>query len=388
MQARGFRLVLTRLAGSGLVAVVVASCTLNSGGASAPTAVDAGRSEVASALEVLVDRHGLPGAQAVVSDRGRRWVVAAGVGDVEQRTPFPDDGRVRIGSNTKTFAATVMLQLVAEGKIDLDAPVERYLPGVVRGEGIDGNRITIRNLLQHTSGLPDFSELVDAEIRANPLAQFDIGELVHRTMALPPQFQPGAKWYYCNTNYLVAGMVIEKVTASTIDREITRRIIEPLGMQATYFPERGDTVLRDPHPKGYLLVDGTRVDITRLEVSGIGAAGAMVSTGADLNTFFNALLSGQLLPPAQLAEMKKTVPLEVPGPPLGYGLGLMRRTLSCGKDSWGHGGDIDGFQTRGGVTEDGRAVTVSVNQIPADIEKIDEIIVDIVKVADIALCAT
>ncbi|WP_233434192.1 serine hydrolase domain-containing protein [Nocardia yamanashiensis] len=372
---------------SGSAAAGVASCGLAGGGTSEPIVVDGGRSEIVGELGALVDRHGLPGAQVVVSDRGGSWVASAGVGDVEQRTPFPDEGRVRIGSNTKTFTATVILQLVAEGKVDLDAPVERYLPGVVRGQGFDGNRITIRNLLQHTSGLPEYGELIDPQLRANPLTQFDTGELVRRALALPAVFEPGAQWSYSNTNYLVAAMVIEQVTASTIDRQITSRIIEPLGLRATYYPARGETVLRDPHPSGYLLVDGKQTDITRLEVSGAGAAGAMVSTGADLNTFFTALLSGRLLPPAQLAEMKRTVTIDAPGPPLGYGLGLMHRELSCGKDTWGHGGDIDGFQTRGGVTADGRAVTVSVNQIPSDLDAIDEIITDIMKVVDTALCA-
>ncbi|MEU7218877.1 serine hydrolase domain-containing protein [Nocardia iowensis] len=380
MRTREFRRLLTGVA---LVSIMAtAACTSEGAGTTEPAPVDVGRPEVTRALDRLIEI-GLPGAQAVVTDRGRNWTAAAGVGDLEHRTPFPEAARVRIGSNTKTFTATVMLQLVAEGKVELDAPVERYLPGVVRGDGIDAERITIRNLLQHTSGLPDYADLIP-EFTANPLTHYGADELVRRALTLPAQFQPGAKWNYCNTNYLVAGAVIERITGSSVEAEITRRIIEPLGLRDTYYPADGDAVLRDPHPSGYAIIDGKRVDITKLDPSAGGAAGAMVGTGADLNRFFTALLAGQLLPPAQLAEMKRTVPMEVPGPPLSYGLGLMQRPLSCGKEFWGHGGDIDGFETRGGVTGDGRAVTVSVNQIP----EAAEATADVMKVVDAALCAT
>ncbi|MEV6773318.1 serine hydrolase domain-containing protein [Nocardia sp. NPDC051030] len=360
--------------------MATASCSVENSAATGPAPAGMGRAAVTDALNRLI-ADGLPGAQAVVTEGERTWTASAGVGDLEHRTPFPDDARVRIGSNTKAFTATVMLQLVAEGKVDLDTSVERYLPGVVRGDGIDPEQITIRNLLQHTSGLPDYAELIK-DWDANRLTHLETAELVRRALTLPAQFQPGEKWNYCNTNYLVAGMVIERVTGSSIDAEITRRIIEPLGLRATYYPAAGDAAIRDPHPSGYEVLDGKRVDVTSLDPSVGGAAGAMVGTGADLNLFFTALLSGKLLPPAQLAEMKRTVPIPAPGAE--YGLGLMRRAVSCGKEFWGHGGDIDGFETRGGVTADGRSVTVSVNEIPETDEAIDHV----TQVVDAAVCAT
>ncbi|WP_167478923.1 serine hydrolase domain-containing protein [Nocardia arthritidis] len=351
-------------------------------------AADAGRAEVVGALDRLVEAGHVHGAQVVVTDHGRVWTATAGMGDIERGIPFPDDARVRIGSNTKTYVATVMLQLVAEGKVELDAPVERYLPGVVHGPGIDDDRITIRNLLQHTSGLPEFAAefgetpkpgQIDIHTDQVRWGRGDLAEVLRNVLTAPADFEPGAKWAYSNTNYLVVAMVIEKISGDSVGAEITRRIIEPLGLRDTYYPDPDETDIRGPHPAGYSEIGGERVDYTRQNVSWAGPAGAMVATGADLNRFFSALLDGKLLPPAQLAEMKRTVPIGDSGSQLGYGLGLMHWRLPCGKDSWGHGGDIDGFETRGGVVN-GRAVTVSVNQVP-------ESSADVTKVVDAALCA-
>ncbi|NNH69861.1 beta-lactamase family protein [Nocardia uniformis] len=357
-----------------------------------PGPIDAGRAEVITALEWLVEGYQLPGAQVVVTENGRDWTASAGAGNLEHGTPFPDDARVRIGSNTKTFVATVMLQLVAEGKVELDAPVERYLPGVVHGPGIDGNRITIRNLLQHTSGIPEYAA-EESGVAPKPgqldshqmrWVATDMAEVVRTALTAPADFEPGAQWAYSNTNYALAAMVIEQLTGASIGAEIAHRILEPLGLRDTYYPDPDETDIRGPHPVGYSKIDGTLIDYTSQNVSWAGAAGAMVGTGADLNRFFTALLDGELLPPEQLTEMKHSIPLEVPGPRIGYGLGLIYRELSCGKGSWGHGGDIDGFETRGGVTSDGRSVTVSVNQIP----EASEGMADVMRVVDAALCAT
>lgn len=373
--------------------VLVAGCSAAESDGSATAFGATGQAQVVEGLNRLISDDHLPGAQVVVSERGQVWTAHAGLGDVERGTPIADDARVRIGSNTKPFVATVMLQLVTEGKAELDAPVERYLPGLVHGPGIDGNRITLRNLLQHTSGLPEYA----AEFGATPKPGqvdthaehvrwgiADIHEVVRNVLTVPADFEPGARWAYSNTNYAIVGMVIEKLTGGSLGEEIARRVIEPLDLRDTYYPDAAETDIRGPHPVGYAVFGGDRVDYTRQNVSVAGAAGAMVSTGADLNRFFTALLNGELVPPAQLAEMKRTVPLEVSGPPAGYGLGLMQRRLPCGKDSWGHGGDIDGFETRGGVTEDGRAVTVSINQVPETAQPT----ADVMKVVDAALCAT
>ncbi|MEV6279366.1 serine hydrolase domain-containing protein [Nocardia sp. NPDC051832] len=338
---------------------------------------EAGRAQVTAALNEAV-RLGHPGALAVIDDKGHSWSVTAGVGDIASGTPFPEDGQFRIGSVTKTFVATVMLQLVAEGKVELDAPVQRYLPGVVQGPGIDGNRITIRNLLQHTSGLPEYV----AEFGATPepwqidfLSEqvrwqtTDLAAVLRTALTAPAEFEPGAKWQYRNTNYAFAGMVIEKVTGAPVGAEISRRIIEPLGLRGTYFPERDETAMRGPHPTGYSEVRGQRVDYTDQNVSSAGAAGAMVASGGDLNRFFTALLGGELIPPAQLAEMR-TVRIVGEGGTLAYGLGLMRMTMPCGQEFWGHNGGITGSVTYAGLAPaTGRAVAINVNQDFTDEER-------------------
>ncbi|MFI6997222.1 serine hydrolase domain-containing protein [Nocardia sp. NPDC050175] len=350
---------------------------------------------VATAMDNVV-RKGFPGVQVVIDGPGGHRTFTAGVGDLTTRAPFPDDARVRIGSNTKTFVSTVVLQLVAEGKVELDAPIERYLPGVVQGNGNDGNRISVRQLLQHTSGIPDYlghgtadgvkrdnAEQLNPDDEALRWQHFDAADLVRRAMTAPPNFEPGAKMVYTNTNYLVAGLLIERVTGNPAAAEIGRRIIEPLGLRDTYVPASRETTIRGSHPQGYHVVGGKQVDFTDLDPSWGGTAGDMVATATDLNRFFTALLAGKLLPPAQLAEMKRTVPFDrMPG--ADYGLALVHRTAPCGKEVWGHGGSIPGFETRNGVLADGTAVTVTVNQLPTTEEGADAV----GGVLDAALCTS
>ena len=354
-----------------LAVLVAAMVTAMSCGVDdAPEVREVGKEQVTAVLNDAVQL-GYPGAEAVIDDRGHRWRVTAGVGDLATGEPFAANARVRIGSNTKTFVATVMLQLVAEGKVELDAPVERYLPGVVHGPGIDGNRITIRNLLQHTSGLPEYA----AEFGATPkpwqleiLSEqarwqtADMAAVLRTALTGPAAFEPGAKWAYSNTNFAIVGMVIERITGASVGAEITRRILEPLGLHDTYYPAPDETDMRGPHPIGYTEVGGRRTDYTSQNVSAAGAAGAMVASGVDLNRFFTALLGGKLLPPAQLAEMQNVRAISESGT-MAYGLGLMRLSMPCGQFFWGHSGGISGSITYAGVVPaTGRAVTISLNQ--------------------------
>lgn len=320
--------------------------------------------ELQAALDGLVADHGFPGALATVVDaRGRERDDTAGVGDLETGRRVPPDGQVRIGSNTKTFTASVVLQLVAEGKVDLDEPIETYLPGVVRGEGIDATAITVRNLLQHTSGLAEY--LLGMGL-GNPPDFFSIRDrywqprdLVDLSLAQGADFAPGERWAYSNTNYVLAGLIVERVTGRPLAEQITERVIEPLGLRDTYVPLPGERDLRGRHPQGYHpRPDGTMGDITRLDPSMGGAAGDMVSTPSDLNRFFSAVVAGEVVPPAQLVEMQTTVPMPEEYPGDGYGLGLISTELSCGVVAWGHGGDIPGFSSRGGAVADGRAATI------------------------------
>ncbi|MEV6975036.1 serine hydrolase domain-containing protein [Kitasatospora sp. NPDC093806] len=320
---------------------------------------------VRSGLNALVQADRMPAALAAVTEHdGRTRTYTAGVGDLATRSKVPADGQVRIGSNTKTFTAVVVLQLVGEGRIGLEDKVEKHLPGLVRGEGIDGSLVTVRQLLQHTSGLPDYEAGVTDDIIRN--RYFDPHDLLDLAFRHKADFAPGTSWAYSNTNYVLAGLIVQQVTGRPLAEEIDRRIVRALGLRHTYFPAPGDRTIREAHPHGYRqdAPGSPWSDITELDPSAGWAAGQMISTTTELNRFFGALLAGDLLQPAQLAQMRTTVPIGTTG--AGYGLGLMSRPLSCGGVYWGHGGDIAGFETRGGVTEAGRAATVAITAVPAD----------------------
>ncbi|MEU5576588.1 serine hydrolase domain-containing protein [Streptomyces huasconensis] len=343
-------------------AVAVAVGVMTAGTLQAPVASASSRPDtVQRGLDTLVRADGMPGALASVTDReGRDRTYTAGVGDLATGAPVPRDGQVRVGSNTKTFTAVVMLQLVAEGKVALDASVDTYLPGLVRGERIDGRRITVRHLLQQTSGLPNYTEY-DIQPR-----YYEPRELLDIALRHKGHFVPGKKWEYSNTNYVLAGLIIEKVTRHSVAEEIDRRVIRRLGLRHTYFPAPRDATIREPHPKGYYqdAPGMPPAEITEIDPSWAWSAGQLISTNSDLNRFFAALLGGRLLPAAQLAEMRTTVRAPYFGDGVRYGLGIVSRPLSCGGRSWGHGGSFPGYETRGGVTEDGRAANVAVTMQP------------------------
>jgi D-alanyl-D-alanine carboxypeptidase len=197
---------------------------------------------------------------------------------------------------------------------------------------------------------------------------------------------PGELYSYSNANYVLAGLIVQRVTGRPIGEEITERIIQPLGLKHTYWPEVGDMTLPEDAPNGYVseTPGGPRIDVTELDPSLGWAAGQLISTPSELNTFFAALLGGELIGPEMLAEMTTTVPApgENPYVELNAGLGLDRISLSCG-DVWSHGGNIQGYTTRNGVTEDGRAVTVAVNALPMSFEQA----VSLEKAVEAALCS-
>ncbi|MBM7492506.1 D-alanyl-D-alanine carboxypeptidase [Micromonospora luteifusca] len=284
------------------------------------------RRALAVALDQLV-ADGFPGAVAYGRVDGRRWQVAAGVADrVTGARARPDD-RFRIASNTKAFVSTVLLQLVGEGRLTLDDPVERWLPGVVRGNGNDGSTITVRQLLNHTSGIWDPTG--ERSFWAPYLDDHDWDRVITpRTVialavAHRPDFAPGASWGYSNTNYLLAGLIIEAVTGRDAGSEVRRRIVGPLGLTQTSFPVT-DPKIHGRHLHGY---DLTGRDVTTFSPSYDWTAGAMISTAADLARFHRALFGGQLLAPAQQRELETLVATD--GGPDGYGLGVQRMTVPC-----------------------------------------------------------
>ncbi|MCX5214549.1 beta-lactamase family protein [Kitasatospora sp. NBC_00240] len=322
-------------------------------------------------LDELVGSAGVPGALAAERDRyGHTRTYTAGVGDLATGSKMPDDGQVRIGSNTKAFTAVVVLQLVGEHRLALDDTIGEHLHSLAFSDGTDAGAVTVGQLLQQTSGLPNYSKYLGDDVRTyQPL------ELVDLALQHKEDFRPG-KWGYSNTNYVLAGLIVEEVTGRSIAAEIDQRVIKRLGLRHTYFPAPGDATIRGPHPHGYIqespaapLTPGAPLtDVTGTDPSWAWAAGQLVSTNSDLNTFYTALLKGGLLKKAQLDAMRTTVPTTGGTFPAGtrYGLGLVSTPLSCGGVHWGHGGSFPGYETRGGVTEDGRAVDIAVTVQPND----------------------
>ncbi|MFD8214834.1 serine hydrolase domain-containing protein [Streptomyces sp. NPDC059697] len=349
---------------TGLVAATAVALAAALAGPAVAAPAGAGRHGATRAAMDAAVKDGVPGVTATARDTGGTWSATAGVGDVRTRTPRGTADHYRVGSITKTFVSTVLLQLEAERRLSLDDKVEKWLPDVVRGHGHDGRRITVRQLLNHTSGI--FNYTADEDFARTYFLKD--GFLEHRydtktpeqlvaiAMTHQPLFAPGASWSYSNTNYVLAGMVIEKVTGHSYATEIRRRVIEPLGLRATSVPGTR-TALPRPSSHAYSKLARTRsgptYDVTRLNPSLASSAGEMISDSADLNRFYAALLGGRLLPPQQLKEMKTTVKAdEIPG--ARYGLGLIDRKLGCGVHVWGHDGGIHGSTSSAVTTADGR----------------------------------
>ncbi|MFJ9565358.1 serine hydrolase domain-containing protein [Streptomyces fuscichromogenes] len=245
----------------------------------------------------------------------------------------------RAGSITKTFIATVVLQLAAEHRLSLSDPVERFLPGLLRGRGVDGRRITLRALLGHTGGLADFTAVTRGAVPLTPL------QAVRVSLSLP---STGLGHYaYSSTDYVVLGMVIRQVTGRSYATEVRRRIIAPLRLTGTSFPG-ARTTLPSPHGRDYA-ADGS--DVTDVDPRVAGAAGELVTTLDDLDRFYAALLAGELLPPRRLRAMLDTRATDGV-----YGLGIYPVTLSCGTTVWGHNGRIAGSYVRSAASTGGRHV--------------------------------
>jgi D-alanyl-D-alanine carboxypeptidase len=288
---------------------------------------------------------GAPGAVLLVRDGAKSSTYTAGVADLATGRPIRAGDRYRIASLTKTFTATVVLQLVAEGKLRMSDSIERWLPGLVP----NGRNITIHQLLGHTSGLFDFEN--DPRF-IEPYLNGDLGYFrsAEARLALAtshdPLYPPGQTTTstYSNTNYTILGLIVEAATHKSIGSQLRRRIFEPLKLSATTFPVR-QTDIEGSHAHGYFLLGQPPLaDVTEFSPSIAGAGGAIVSTGADVATFYRTLLSGGLLEPAQLKAMKTTLPTKGDVDGVRYGLGLMRIPSSCGP-AWGHSGGFPGYLT-------------------------------------------
>jgi D-alanyl-D-alanine carboxypeptidase len=318
-----------------------------------------------SQLQWVVDA-GSPGVIAMVNDGHGVQLDAAGVADTGSGRPLRPTDRFRAGSNTKTFVATVALQLVGEGKLSLSDTVEHWLPGVLPY----GDRVNLRQLLNMTGGIPDYVPELEAamvEDTKSLTRTYSPRELVARVADKQPEYAPDASWNYSSTSYIIAGMIIERATGHRLGHELEQRIFEPLHMRRTSFP-LNTSEITGSYAHGYGQVDGELRDLSAFNSSAAWATGGIVTTATDIAHFWRALLGGKLLAPAQLAAMKKTVPIGH-GYPGSYGLGIMRLTQfaeECGP-LWGNGGDLPGFSSEFLDSEDGKfqaGVIINVNPIP------------------------
>jgi D-alanyl-D-alanine carboxypeptidase len=331
-----------------------------------------GHARVQAALDRAVAVAGAPGIVAEIHDGPDRWFGSAGVSDTSTGRPRAPQERFRIGSTTKAFTATVVLQLAAERRLSLDDSVERWLPGLVQGNGYDGARITIRELLNHTSGIfaytndgPFFSNGVGAAWFQHRYDHYAPEQLVRIALTHPPTGAPGQTFGYSNTDSILAAMIVERATGKSFADELDQRIIRPLGLTGTSLPA-DDPTIRGPHPVHYSTLfsqdpDPVRYDATDMNQSFAWAAGGMISTTGDLSRFFGLLLGGRLLPPAQQQELFTTVSTDGTGwiDHTRYGLGIFSQTLACGVTVWGHGGATYGSWSYVMGTRDGRHLLVS-----------------------------
>lgn len=332
--------------------------------------------ELDAALE-NVHRAGMPGLFAEVRDGDQVWRGAAGVADVATGRPVTADMRHRVGSITKTFTAAAVLQQVESGQIGLDTPIGRYLPRLVPGER--GDAITVRMLINHTSGLAEYLPYAYPSLKGFPafantrpqslddhrLTRFHSTELIEMGVTAPAVGAPGgAPGVYSNTNYLLLGELLEQVTGIAAEKYITQNVIERAGLHDTELP--AEPYVDGPHSQIYEawfgMIDPPR-DYSVYDMSFVGPAAALISTVADLNRFFGMLLAGEIVSRSSLAQMQRTVPvISQEGKTIDYGLGLYPMEAPGQGTFWGHGGTAWGAGALAMIRADGkRQLSIAVN---------------------------
>jgi D-alanyl-D-alanine carboxypeptidase len=338
-------------------------------------------------LQRLLDRPvaaGAPGAAGWVQDDSGARQAASGVADLRTGRPMRPELHFRAGSLTKSLVATVALQLVAEGRLSLQDSLQRWLPGIL----LYGEQVTIRQLLNHTSGVPHNWATIEQTLFRSSEGRFrgwTPAELVAVVADQPPDFPSGTAWSYSNTGYVLLGLVVEAASGSTLGQELHRRIFGPLGLQGTSFPGTSPDI-PSPRSHGYSLplgpqgepLDGPLLDVTAQNPSWAWAAGALVSDLEDLTRFFRALLGGRLLPPELMAEMMPSVTVPPGSIPLPlydrYGLGLLETETPAGR-LVGMVGGIPGFLSIVLSTHDGRRqLGVMINLLVAPVAVIEAFI--------------
>jgi D-alanyl-D-alanine carboxypeptidase len=334
---------------------VVTVCGHSSGARRTPSASPL-RTHLHRMLDSLTAT-GLPGAVLFVRRGPKTLRLASGYADLARRTPMRPENRFRIGSVSKSYTAVVVLQLVREHRLRLADSVERWLPGLVP----DGARITVRELLAHTSGLYNFTDdprLFAAMLRDRTRV-WRPRALVRVATAHGPVAPPGEGWAYTNTGYLLLGLIVEAATGDAIHRQVVRRVVEPLHLRATTVDTAARPTGRYAH--GSFAIGGLRRDVTVWNPSIAGDTGAVVSTAADVARFYRSLLRGRLLPARQLRGMKEGVPIRGAADGVRSGLGLFSQDLGCSR-VFGHQGEFPGYRALAWSTADAsRQIVVLMN---------------------------
>ncbi|MFF3020228.1 serine hydrolase domain-containing protein [Streptomyces sp. NPDC057939] len=344
------------LAGAGTAPAAPPHTPLTVTAAAVPGRADLDPATVArldAAIAAVMDDADIPGVSVGLWIPGRgEYVKSFGVADRSSGEALKTGMYSRIGSVTKTFTVTGVLQLVDRGLVALDDPISKYVDGVPGGE-----RVTVRQLAAMRSGLYDYTsdpKFLDA-LRADPHRAFTPRQLLGYAFAHPPQFAPDAKWEYSNTNTVLLGLLVEKVSGKSLAGYLRERVFAPLGLDSTSLP--AGSAFPDPHPQGYTTFspDGAVVEATDWNPSWAWAAGAVISDLEDLHAWVPALVDGRLLKPATQAERLRTGPVGYPG--VEYGLGIAR------VDGWlGHNGELPGYETiAAGLPGSGVTLVVLVN---------------------------
>jgi D-alanyl-D-alanine carboxypeptidase len=338
-----------------LAAVLVSSCGGGEEGKNEEEESQApSQDEVQAALEQAVAA-GIPGIALEIQGREGSEFLTAGTASLENERLLTPEDSFRIASITKAFTAAVVMELVEEGALSLDDTVDQWVPGLLA----EGDSITVRHLLGHTSGLADYTkddEFIEAFVAGEELPPERIVSFVSSE---PLAFEPGSTYEYSDTDNNVLGMIVEAVAGRSYEQELSSRVLDPMELRSTVLPNSPE--MPDPHADGYEYdpesegAEEPENVTTALDPSAAGASGALISTPSDLSRFFGGLLGGELIGEGTLEQMKETLAGE--GSPSGpgtkrAGLGIFSYELPCG-EVWGHTGQFPGYQAFGAATPDG-----------------------------------
>lgn len=359
---RGFRFASAVLAaalgfGSAVSAQVLPPGGPAGGAATAEALTPAQTAAIDKIAATVIERKATPSVAIGVAKNGRLvFAKAYGFRNLDDRVPADAETMYGIGSNTKQFTAAAIMMLRDQGKIDVDAPVSRYLPGIPHGD-----EVKLRNLLTHTGGYAEYTELPDIdELGARPATN---QEIIDTVASRPLGFKPGTKWQYSNTGYVILATIVERVSGMSYPDFVRTKIFEPLGMTRTHLGD--EQIVETDRATGYTrFAMGNQEHELHLDYSWFSGAGAIESTVGDLEKWNGAIDRGTLLS-ASSREMMHTSFKLADGTDTHYGFGLFLQSLPGGKHLVLHGGDTTGFGSQDArFVEDGIDVIVLTNQEP------------------------